>query len=126
MGMVAAISAPFLSQVIGGNELQGSVDAYVQSLRRAQSLARTGEGDDPWGVFIQSGSVTVFRGSDYASRDALYDEEIEISTELTIAGTQEYVFEPVSGEPDGSGSTTITFGTDSWLITVNELGVVTY
>lgn len=126
MGLVAAISSPFLSQVIGGNELQGAADIYVQSIRRAQSLARTGENDSDWGVYIQNGSVTVFEGNSYATRDTAQDEIIDISTVLNITGTQEYVFAAVTGEPGAAGSTTITAGSDSFVITVNSKGIVNY
>ncbi|KXK26622.1 MAG: hypothetical protein TR69_WS6001000629 [candidate division WS6 bacterium OLB20] len=126
LGMIAAISAPFLSQVVGGNELQTAVDVTVQSLRRSQTLARTGEDDASWGTYVTPGGVTVFRGTSYATRDAQYDEVTAISVEVGVSGVQEFVFAPVTGEPGAAGSLTLTSLDESWTVTVNSKGVVTF
>jgi len=88
-------------------------------------LSAGGVEDDTWGVYIQSGSMTLFLGPSYAGRDTSFDEDIEIAPTITPSGLSEVVFDKVSGFPQSTGTITLTSETNVVrTITINAKGVI--
>ncbi|MDP3735317.1 MAG: hypothetical protein Q8R39_02725 [bacterium] len=109
------------------NDLDLSAAFFAQLLRRAQVHARAVDGDSPWGVFIAPGSITLFRGVDYASRAVGLDETHALPLSVSPAGLDEIVFTKFTGVPQSTGATTLT-STDGEVrtIVINEHGTVSY
>ena len=103
-----------------------AIQATVQSARRAQALSRATASDASWGVSVQTGSVILFQGASYATRDAAFDEVLEFSDAVQVTGITEIVFDKLTGEPDVTG--TIDFETDVSIRTLimYETGALQY
>lgn len=125
LAIIVGIGAPIYQSLQARNSLDLSADTITQSLRRAQTLARFGSGDDSWGLFIQSGTITLFKGNTYAGRVAGFDEVFELPMQITPSGLSEVVFEKFIAEPDVSGSITLTSSSgEERVIVINEKGMV--
>lgn len=127
IGIIGGLSMPVYNTFQASNNIDVASNTVVQSMRRAQSLSRAMDNDSTWGVHISSGQVTVFQGAAFASRDADYDEEFGISSAISASGVTEVVFDKLTGEPQTTGSLTLTStANQSRTITINEKGTVSY
>ena len=109
------------------NDLDIAATTVAQSVRRAQILAQASDGDTSWGVDVRSGSITIFKGASYASRDASYDETFTLPTSLTPSGTLDYVFAKFTGVPDTTGTVTLTSNLNEIrTLTITSKGTVSY
>jgi len=127
LGLVIALSENSLHLFVSQIGIQDTSTSYVQSLRRARSLATTGRGDTSWGVRIATSTITVFKGASYAARDTAYDESFQTGVSYTVSGVSEVVFARFTGIPNTTGTTTITVsGTTPKDVHINAKGTVTY
>ncbi|EKD46877.1 MAG: hypothetical protein ACD_67C00030G0002 [uncultured bacterium] len=125
--IISGISAPVYQSFQLKNNLDVGVNATVQTLRRAQLLSQSGEGDSNWGVHIESGGATLFKGADYATRETSFDEIFEISEDIVVAGMQNIVYSKLSGEPQTSGNIVLTTSTnETETININSKGMIEY
>jgi len=109
------------------NDLDIATNTFTQSIRRAQILAQNMENDSQWGVYIEAGSIILFQGSSYATRDADYDEAFTTPDNMIITGNSEYIFEKLTGEPNTTGDTTLTsIDLETRTVTLNEKGTANY
>lgn len=90
------------------NVLGTELDNAVNVLQKARAEAQANIGGSPHGISLQSNRYVIFRGSSYAARDPLYDEEILISPIITATGSSEIVFSQLSGNANASGTITLT------------------
>ncbi|MFC1645110.1 Tfp pilus assembly protein FimT/FimU [Patescibacteria group bacterium] len=127
VAILAGFSAPILNSFQVKNDLNTAINIIAHSLRRAQVLSQAVDGDISWGVDIRNGSVTIFRGATYESRDANFDEAFDISGSIVTSGISEIVFNKFYGEPGVTGSITLTavMG-DPRGLTINEKGMIEY
>lgn len=126
IGALAGLSLPFSLRLAGKSDLDIAMITASQSFRRAQVLATASDGDTSWGLNVQSGSITLFKGASYASRDTTVDEVFTLSTSITPSGLTEVVFNKFTGLPQSTGTLTLTTNSDSQTITLNAKGVVSY
>lgn len=126
IGILAGLSLPVYRSMQTRNDLDNSVVTTVQTLRRAQVLSQANEGDSAWGVKLLSGNIVLFKGATYATRDTSLDELYDLQSSISISGTSEYVFAKLTGDPNASGSITLTSIDGSRTVTINEKGMVTY
>lgn len=98
----------------------------VQSLRRAQVLAKVSEGDSDWGVFIQSQSVTIFKGNDYSSRDQQYDEVYDYSKRINPSQNYEIAFSKFTGAPQYIGDVILIAQNNTKIVNINNKGLISY
>lgn len=127
MIIIGGISVPVYQSFQVKNDLDVTAYTTAQTLRRAQALSQAGEGDSAWGVHIESGKVTLFKGGSFALRDVSMDESFEISESITTAGVQEIVYSKLTGEPQSIGN--ITFGTtngEMQILSINKKGMIEY
>lgn len=109
------------------NDLDISQGTIGQTLRRAQLLSQAVDGDTTWGVRVESGNIVLFKGVSYAARDTAYDEAFDLVPTITPSGIQEVVFSKFSGEPQQTGTITLTLDSGEVRnITINEKGTVGY
>ncbi len=127
ISLIGGIGAPVLYTFQNHNNLDIAVVTYAQNLRRAQLLAQGMDGDSSWGVKVQAGSITVFKGSTYASRDTTYDELTSMPNNITRTGTDEVTFSRLTGLPATTANLTLTsVNNETRTITVNAKGMVSY
>ena len=127
VGLLAGVGVPIYQALQNRNDLDIAASAVVQDPRRAPILAQSVSGDSTWGARILPGSVVVFKGASYATRDQSYDETFSINTSLVISGIQEVVFAKLSGLPQTTGNTVLTSrANEARTITINSKGTVSY
>lgn len=126
MGMLILFAEPSLHLFEEQMNIADTTTAYAQMLRRAQALAEAGRSDSNWGVEISTTSVTLYKGTSYASRDTNYDEIYTPTLDITPSGVSEVNFMRLSGLPSTTGTTTLTGDVSSTTVYVSTKGVVTY
>lgn len=107
--------------------LDAAATGFSESARRAALLARGVDGDSTWGVHVQAGSITLFKGASFVARDTVVDEIIEMPSTITPSGTTDVLFSKFTGFPTTTGMLILT-GLDgqSRSITINGKGTITY
>ena len=127
LGVLAAIGIPVYYTLQGRNDSDVAVQTVVLSLRRAQLLSEGSSGDSVWGVHAATGTVTIFRGANYASRTIAYDEANDLSPAITPSGLTDVTYSKVYGLPSATGTMTLTSKADGTrTITINTKGTVSY
>ncbi|HEC63805.1 MAG TPA: hypothetical protein ENI23_00760 [bacterium] len=109
------------------DSLDTASNILVQTIRRAQILSQSVDGDSTWGVYVDSQNVVLFQGATYATRDAAFDELFELDGNLFASGMSEIVFDRFTGEPQTTG--TMTLGTtlgENKNIVINSKGMIEY
>jgi len=127
LAILTAISAPVYQTLQTRNNLDIVSETVAHSLRRAQVLSRAVDGDVSWGVYIQNGSIVVFKGASYLARDTEFDEVFDVPDSITVDSNREFVFAKFTGLPNTTGSFVISSNNDeSRTIIINEKGMVDY
>jgi len=127
IAVIAGIGIPVYQSFQNRNDLDIAAVTFAQTLRRAETLAQSVDGDTSWGAIAQSGSITLFKGVSFSGRDSNFDEVFEMPASITLSGTQEYVFTKFTGLPQTVGSLTLTSANnETRTITINAKGTVSY
>lgn len=126
ISLLAGLSLPVYRTLLSKNDLDIAATVTASSLKRAQVLSQSVDGDITWGVKVQSGNIIVFKGTSYFARDASYDENFDLVTSIAPSGTTEYVFSKLSGLPQAIGTVILTTESDTRTVTINEKGMVDY
>lgn len=130
LALVAILSSAgfvFSRTILIDADLDKAATGFAESARRADMLSRGVDGDSTWGVHAQPGSITLFKGGSYVTRDTSVDETIDLPLTITPSGTTEFVFSKLSGFPAASGTLTLTgFQGQSRSITINGKGTLSY
>lgn len=127
LGLVTGMALPVTRAVFVRDDLDIATVTVAQNLRRAAILAQSSDGDTAWGLSVQTGSITLFRGTSYAGRDASFDEVFEMPENITLSGTQEFVFAKFTGLPQATGSLALTSpNNETRTVTINAKGMVSY
>ena len=104
IALFAGIALPLDQALQNRSDLNLAVSALAQTLRRTQVLAQAVDGDTSWGVKVQTGSITLFKGPNFLGRDPAFDEAFDIGTQITPSGLEEVVFSKFSGLPQATGT----------------------
>lgn len=127
VAIIAGISVPVYQSFQTRNDLDIATVSVAQTLRRAQLFSQAVAGDASWGVYVTSGSATLFKGDSFAARDNSYDEIFEAPTSLTPSGTPEIVFAKFTGLPQTTGAIIFTSNAnETRTTTINAKGMVSY
>ena len=125
--VLAGIAIPTYYSLLYRNDLDVVKNQVVQSLRRAEVLSSVNDGDVTWGFKIQSGSIVIFKGTNYISRAVNYDEIYQISNSITPSGLTEIVFAKMTGFPQSAGTVILTSqNNETRNITINSKGQISY
>ena len=127
IAVLAGVSIPLWRALQLRTDSNAAQQILVGSLRRAQLLSQAVMNDSPWGVKIQTGTITVFSGPNFALRDPTRDEIMEISPNLAISGLSEVVFSKLKGDPSSVGDAIFSdlIG-ESRTTTINGKGIAIY
>lgn len=123
---LAGLSLSVYRTLLQKNDLDIAAVTIAQSLRRSQLLSQTVDGDTTWGVKVQSGSIVVFKGASYATRDTAFDETFEVLGTIGIGGVTETVFSKFTGLPLTTGTLNLSTEGDSRSVSINEKGTVSF
>ncbi|MCF7843443.1 prepilin-type N-terminal cleavage/methylation domain-containing protein [Candidatus Gracilibacteria bacterium] len=127
IAIILGISLPSYNLLLSTNDLDNATNATVGSFRRAQVLSQTSSGDTTWGVYVATGSILIYKGGSYASRDVSYDEVEAISSSISITGLKDITFSKMYGLPNATGTTILTsVKNETRTITINKKGIVDY
>lgn len=127
LAIILLLGSPISYNIYLRNDLDITASNIVQANRRAQALSQAHSGDSSWGVYIQSGSITIYKGTSYSARDTDFDEITEVSNALTPSGVQEILYSKFDGEPQTTGSIILTSSNnETRTITIAEKGMVSY
>jgi prepilin-type N-terminal cleavage/methylation domain-containing protein len=85
MAILAAMSSVVYYSLQNKNGLDIAATTIAQSARRAQALAQASDGDIGWGVYVQAGKITLFKGSTFATKTAGFDEVFDMPATITLA-----------------------------------------
>lgn len=127
IAIIAGIGIPVYQSFQNRNDLDVAAETLAQTLRRAQILSQAVDGDTSWGLYAQSGSITLFKGASYASRESAFDEAFDVPTSITLTGVSEIVFTKFTGLPQATGTITLTSNIgETRNVTLNAKGTVSY
>ena len=127
IGLLAGLSVPVYESFVRRNDLDLTTQSLASALRRAEAYARGVNYDSEWGVAVQSGAITLFRGATYASRNTAFDEVVDIPDSITPSGLTEVRFSRVWAQPHTTGAITLSSTTNSTrTVTINAKGMVEY
>lgn len=120
------LSVPVLQSFQFQNDIQASSDLGASAVRTASNFARSGKTDSEWGVRFQVGTIYVFQGNNFNTRDTSYDYEYDISTSVSVSGLSEIIFSRFTGLPQSTGTVTFSNSSDTRQITINSRGGLTF
>ncbi len=131
--VMSAIVAISLSRYTQTQALAGVAVAIVSSLEDARSRTLSSRGGSQYGVHLEDGSLTLFKGETYAAGNA--DNEVtplDPRAHITLSingGGSDVVFERLSGETNDYGTITVALASDATVfktITLQRTGLLSY
>lgn len=127
ISIIATLALPYYHDFQVRNDLETSLDVTVQTLRRAQFLATSGDSNTHWGVSLQNDQMILFSGTNYASRDPLKDDIFPIYPGVTPSGIDEIVFTKFMGFPLTPGEIILDGAqNESRTISINAKGMIDF
>lgn len=124
LGVLVAITLPVGISFYQRETLEDTALNVGSTLRRARLQAIAEKRDAAFGVKILSTSFVLFEGGSWAGRTVTEDESFNFPTGVSAAGLDEVVFVKLSGEPNMTGTITLSLGGAGRTITVNPRGVI--
>lgn len=122
---LAGMAPAFYSRFVLQDAVAETADRLAFSLRNASGFSLAGKDDSSWGVAIDGTEIVLFRGANFATRDASADRRVSIPSTVAITGFTETTFARVSGAPSASATVSITAsGGAARTVRLNEFGVV--
>ena len=127
VAILAVIAIPFYLSYQTKNDFQIALVTTAHSLRRAQTLSRAVVGDASWGVHVEAGSITLFQGTDFGSRNLEADESFVIPTTIVLTGLSDVIFSKFNGLPESTGDFIFESPLhDIASVSVNNKGMIDY
>ncbi len=125
--IIASFSSSILFRFLANDYLYDTENILIMSLKRAQIFSQANLADSNFGVKLQNGDITIFKGDSYAMRDTAYDEIYDAVNSINMSGLTEIIFSKFTGYPTSSGTIVLTTNTgDSKTVSINSKGMVDY
>ncbi len=99
IGILGLVSLPSAFQVLSQGYFTNTVERMVRTLRTAQAYSLSGRADSSWGVHYEEGTLVLFKGTVYASRDPSFDAVTAVPVSVTITGWSDVYFDRLRGTP---------------------------
>lgn len=122
--VVALFASPFYGNFIFSEEVPVVSDELRGSLVKAQLSSMTGKNGAPFGVAVHDGSIILFQGGSFLSREQDQDEAFVIHPRVSVSGISEVVFAPITGRPDSQPTITVSGNGKTEIWTMNREGVL--
>lgn len=126
IAVIGVFSAPVYQNFQNRTDVDIASATLTNSFRLAQAQAMDMVGDESWGVHIGTGSIVIFRGATYATRNTAFDDVYKISSGVQLTGLSEVIFGKMTGMPSATGSVTMQDAGRSVTVSLNPLGVVSF
>ena len=114
VGIVSLLGALSMVSFMNARRVQDLVTAgndILSVLRLAHEKAVSGQGEDPWGVRLESDAYRIFQGHSHAGAATTttyaLPSSIEIANISLAGGGQEVVFRPIDGMTGQQGTFTV-------------------
>ena len=123
--IIAGFAPTFYGRFLSQDAVSETADRVAGALRNAQGYSLAGKGSLPWGVAVNSGTLVLFQGNSFATRNAALDRRVAVPSSVLVSGLNETIFARVSGVPTAPLTISLTAsGGASRTVTMNVLGVV--
>lgn len=121
---IFALSAPYSLNFYHTQLINDTQSNIIDALQRARHYAILQKNDSDFGVYLSvaSSSYTLFQGDSYSVAD-INNEVFPIINSITFATTT-IVFSKLTGVTSTTSTTTLTYGTITRNILVDESGAV--
>lgn len=126
MLFLAAISLPVYESTLSNSEVDNANKILVSTIRSAQFRSMGGVEDSQWGVKINGTTITLFKGTSYASRVVTSDINYSIPVGVSQSGPSEFVFSKIYGVSNATGTITLHKNSRTVNIVINTRGVQSY
>lgn len=114
---------PFSSNLILRNNIQIKINEVYTYMKTAQLNSLLGKGNSRWGVQIDSTNIYLFKGDNFANRDLVFDQKINIPNSISITPV-EIVFDKNTGELAQEYVISINSQLKNRSLSINRLGVI--
>ncbi|BFT94402.1 MAG: hypothetical protein MNSN_05780 [Minisyncoccus archaeiphilus] len=125
VAVLAGVAIPLYSIYYSRTSIGDSSALVVDSLRATRAMSIAGKYGSEWGVRLEQGKVTIFKGQAFSSRDQSYDQVIILEDNLNFTGLNDIYFNR-AGTPNQIGNIAVSYGEDALVINVNEKGIIDY
>lgn len=127
ISLIAGMSVPIFSFMQSRNDIDVAQSSVAQNLRQAQISAQASENDSPWGVKIEKGKITLFKGSSFIARDVAFDRITNLPSTVNPYDLTEIIFAKFSGETQNTGTITLkSLNNETRLISINNKGMLSF
>ena len=105
------------------NEAQSDI---VDALLTAERNAVLQKNDSAFGVTLSEvpNAYVLFQGPNYGGRDATQDEIFPVISNITFSGLTDVVFSKLTGLPNATGTSILTYGSLTRKILVEDSGSI--
>jgi type II secretory pathway pseudopilin PulG len=124
IAFVAVIGIPLALNSYRHHMLIAETRNLLTILRRAQAQAMANAYGESFGVKLKSDGFTLFRGSNFETRNTAFDENYLRSRSINVFGFDELVFSPLSGNPNVTSTIFLSEGERSMNISINGHGTI--
>ncbi len=121
--VIGITSVPFYSNFFTQNAAGNTYDQLINHIRKAQTNAMIGKQNSQWGVHNQAGSIILFQGSSFASRNIAFDQKLTLNPNISVSGFTDIIFAKMTGTPSAAATITITGNNTIKTITVASQGI---
>jgi type II secretory pathway pseudopilin PulG len=123
--LLGTLTTSFASRFLTQSGVLNASDQLIGDLRKAQVNAMMGKQNSNWGVNFASNTITLYKGSSFATRTTAFDEKFSTSSSITISGLTDLNFYRITGTSSATPTITISGRGETRTITVNSQGVAT-
>lgn len=108
IAILSAVTLPMGSRFIQKSHAKTTTETLVSYLNSSRIFSQSAKEGTTWGVYITQDRITLYSGTDYATRNTALDQEYNVPASVTLNPVPtEISFTKESGETTG-GIITIT------------------
>lgn len=122
---LTVFSTPFYLSFMRRNDLSNAARAVTLAVQNAEVHSQGILLDQAWSVRVEDGSVTMFLGADFATRNQDWDITTNFNENIIVSGDTDILFARGTGLPASPKSITLTnLNKETRTITINAKGLV--
>lgn len=127
---VAGLGLFLSTTTLRNSSFSSDVDGVAATLQRARGRAATNINESSHGVYLDASGYVIFQGTSYSPSDPM-NQSIPAGTGFSFLfspplPSQAIVFSQLSGDSDYEGTISITNGTNTAVININNEGQISW
>jgi len=126
VAIFSTISISSYQSLNARNNLNIAVIDVVEFIRNAKVMAEDGKYDSNIGVHFAEGSVIIFSGDSYSSRNTLNDQILNLPRGVNISGVSDIIFTKITGKTSNTGDLIVANISGNKTLTINSYGTIMY